>query len=62
MVSGQMTKGGESSRISGGKLRGNDLAFKVDGVSYTCRAEGNTLKGTVENKGRKTAWTAQKQK
>jgi hypothetical protein len=55
MVSGEITRGGKAFRITGGRLRGNDLTFKADGTSYNCTLSGNTLKG------RKEDWIAQMQ-
>ena len=47
-----------STPISDGKLRGEEITFKVGNTTYTGRAQGNTLRGTVTGGG---AWTATKQ-
>lgn len=43
--------------ISDGKLRGEEISFKVGNDTYTGRVQGNTMSGTVSN-GQK--WTATK--
>jgi precorrin-6B methylase 2 len=41
--------------ISDGRLRGDEITFRVAGAVYTGRVDGNTLRGTVTGGG---AWTA----
>jgi len=62
MVSGEITRDGKVSRITGGRLRGNDLTFSADGITYQCSLNGSTLRGVAINNGLKTDWLAQKQK
>jgi hypothetical protein len=62
MVSGNLTKGGKSFQISGGRLNGTDLIFTADGAVYTCRIEKNTMYGTVKKEGKQTEWRAEKSK
>ncbi len=53
MVSGTLG----SSPISGGRLRGDEIAFTVGGATYTGRVEGNVMRGTRSSGGGR-AWTA----
>lgn len=62
MVTGEITREGKSVKISSGRLSGNEFTFSADGAIYTCRANGNSLKGIVKNNGQITVWTAQRQK
>jgi len=50
----QNAKGG-TSKITDGKLRGDEITFKVDGTTYTGHVSGNTIKGTSPN-----GWSATK--
>ncbi len=43
--------------ISDGKLRGDEITFKVGNATYTGRAQGNSLRGTVTG-GSGGSWTA----
>ena len=51
MVAGSMG----ATPISDGRLRGDEITFKVAGTAYTGRVDGNTIRGTVTGGG---AWTA----
>lgn len=62
MVTGEITREGKPVKISSGRLSGNEFTFSAGGAIYTCRATGNSLKGTVKNNGQITDWTAQRQK
>lgn len=62
MVTGEITREGKPVKISSGRLSGNEFTFSADGAIYSCRANGNSLKGTVKNNGQITDWTAQRQK
>jgi precorrin-6B methylase 2 len=44
-----------STPISEGKMRGEEITFKVGNATYTGRVQGNTLAGTVSGGGK---WTA----
>jgi precorrin-6B methylase 2 len=46
-----------STPITEGKLRGEEITFKVGNATYTGRVQGNTLAGTVSGGGK---WTATK--
>jgi precorrin-6B methylase 2 len=45
--------------VTGGRLRGADIAFNVGNVKYTGRVNGNTMSGTMSG-GRTGSWTATK--
>jgi len=49
-----------STPISDGKLRGEEITFKVGNAVYTGRMQGNTLRGTVTG-GSGGTWTATRQ-
>lgn len=46
-----------STPISDGRLRGDEITFKVGDASYTGRVQGNSIRGTVAG-GSGGAWTA----
>jgi hypothetical protein len=46
-----------STPISDGKLRGEEITFKVGNATYTGRVQGNTVRGTVAG-GSGGSWTA----
>jgi len=46
-----------STSISDGKLRGDEITFKVGNAVYAGRVQGNTIRGTVTG-GSGGAWTA----
>jgi len=48
-----------STPISDGKLRGEEITFKVGNATYTGRVQGNTLRGTLAG-GSGGSWTATK--
>jgi hypothetical protein len=62
IVSGELIKGGKSSEISAGRLKGSDLTFSADGVIYNCKVERNLMMGTAEKNGNVTEWKAEKLK
>jgi hypothetical protein len=60
MVSGELTKGSRTLKIIGGRLRGNELSFKAEGVSYEGSLENNILKVSGEENGSRFTWSAMK--
>lgn len=62
MVSGEIASEGKTIKISGGRLNGNELVFKTEGVVYTCKVENNIMKGAVKGKDRTSEWTAERVK
>ena len=59
-VSGTLSTGGSSVKISGGKLRGDEIRFVAGGTAYRGRVAGKTIKGTVNSGGNSLAWSAQR--
>jgi hypothetical protein len=51
MVSGTINVGGSRDAITDGKLRGDQITFKVGGNQYTGRVNGNSISGTVSSGG-----------
>jgi hypothetical protein len=52
----QMVQGTlDSTPISDGRLRGEEITFKVGNSTYTGRVQGNTMSGTVSGGGKFTA-------
>ena len=60
MVSGSLSIDGKTSRITGGRLRGNQIWFNAGGVVYTGRVQGNTIEGTADSGGRVRQWQARR--
>lgn len=57
LVFGDFFTGGLSVRIESGRLRGNDIHFQINGVTYEGRVSGDTMEGIA--KGRAIhAWKA----
>jgi len=54
-LSGTLRNGGNTSPITEGKMRGDEITFKAGGTTYTGRVSGNTIKGTSPN-----GWSATK--
>jgi len=57
MVSGTLKTGGNTTAISNGRLRGDQLSFAAGGSQYTGRVNGNTIEGTVKG-GSPGSWSA----
>jgi hypothetical protein len=62
MASGELITGGKSIEIYGGRLRGGDLTFSVDGINYKCQVDGNVMKGTANNNGNVSEWKAERER
>jgi hypothetical protein len=54
MVSGTLKNGNNSTPISNGRLRGDELTFTAGNVQYTGKVSGNTIEGTAGG----SAWRA----
>ena len=54
MLHGTMTRRGELSQISDGRLRGDRISFSIDGVRYEGRVAGDKIMGEAGGK----SWTA----
>ena len=62
IVTGELIKGGKSTKITSGKLRGDDITFTADAAVYNCKVVRNIMKGTIKNKGIVNDWMAEKAK
>jgi SAM-dependent methyltransferase len=49
---------GGTREIARGRVRGNELNFTLDGVSYSGRINGDVIEGTVGHEGASARWTA----
>ncbi len=57
MVTGKLTIGDKEMLISGGRLRGDRLAFSAGGVDYVGRVNGNVIEGVGKGA---AAWRAER--
>src|SRR5262245_43739546 len=57
MVTGVVTANGKSVPLTGGKLRGDQIAFTVGGVEYTGKVSGDRIEGTMAADGKRQAWS-----
>jgi hypothetical protein len=62
IVTGEFIKSGKSTKITSGRLRGNDFTFKTGGILYTCRIDKNMMMGSETREGKVTDWKAEKVK
>jgi SAM-dependent methyltransferase len=58
MLSGKMKIGKVAAAIKSGKMTGDQIAFSVADLSYTGRANGNTIEGTSKSATGETEWRA----
>jgi len=60
MIYGKLTSGAKSYTITEGRLRGNDITFRVNDSLYTGKVSGDRMGGKVSNvtKGNTSDWTA----
>lgn len=58
MVSGTLKTKGKTKQITDGKMRGDQISFKVGDVQYTGNVNGNTIEGTCTSGGNNRHWTA----
>jgi hypothetical protein len=58
MVSGTLKSGRETSKISSGKLHGDNITFFVNGAKYSGQVIGNEIKGVYVSGGSTIAWAA----
>ena len=54
-LSGTLRNGANTTPITDGKMRGDEITFKAGNTTYTGRVSGNTIKGTSPN-----GWSATK--
>lgn len=58
MVQGTITSGGVAAKIEMGRLRGEELTFVADGLTYTGKVTGDAIEGTVTTPSGTTPWRA----
>ncbi|MBG0861167.1 MAG: class I SAM-dependent methyltransferase [Bacteroidales bacterium] len=57
-IHGTLKMNGKESSISDGRLRGDEITFRVGGDLYVGRVDGTKMLGTVTNESRKSDWSA----
>jgi hypothetical protein len=57
MISGSVEAGGQPA-VVGGKMRGDQIAFKAGNAEYSGRVSGNTIEGTVKTASQSNKWVA----
>jgi SAM-dependent methyltransferase len=58
MISGALKSGANSTPITNGKLRGDQITFTAGGAQYTGRVSGNAMQGSVQSGGSNGQWSA----
>jgi Methyltransferase domain len=58
MISGTLKSGSQTTPISNGRLRGDQINFSAGGAQYTGRVSGNAIEGTVRSGGNNGKWSA----
>jgi hypothetical protein len=58
MISGTLKSGNNSTSITNGRLRGDQISFTAGGVQYTGRVNGSAMEGTVKSGGGNGKWSA----
>jgi hypothetical protein len=58
MISGTLKSGSNSTSITNGKLRGDQISFTAGGAQYTGRVSGSGMEGTVKTGGSNGKWSA----
>ena len=58
MISGTLKAGNNSTPISNGRLRGDQINFTAGGAQYTGRVNGNAIEGTIKSGGNDGKWNA----
>lgn len=59
-ISGALNNGRKTMRVTGGRLRGEEIRFNVGDAVYTGRVLGEKIEGTVRLRGRTEKWTARR--
>jgi hypothetical protein len=57
-ISGTLNAGGNTTNITNGKMRGDEISFTAGGAQYTGRVTGNAISGTITSQGSSRNWTA----
>ena len=62
MVRGTLKSGGKTLVVNDGRLKGDEITFKINNENYTGKVNGNSMLGTMEDssKGTKSDWSATK--
>jgi SAM-dependent methyltransferase len=58
MVQGTITVGGQPQTVKMGRLRGEDITFTADDVTYKGKVAGNTITGTMKTAKGEQPWSA----
>ena len=58
MISGTLKSGGNTTQITAGRLRGNEISFTAGGMQYSGRVDGNTMGGTAKSRASTSKWNA----
>ena len=58
MISGTLKSGGNTTQITAGRLRGNEISFTAGGMQYSGRVNGNTMGGTAKSRASTGKWNA----
>jgi SAM-dependent methyltransferase len=58
MLSGSLRSGNDSTPITNGRLRGDQVSFSVGDAQYSGRVNGSAMEGTVTTAGRTRDWNA----
>jgi precorrin-6B methylase 2 len=58
MIYGRLINSDKSSNISGGRLRGEEITFVINGAVYLGHVKGNVMIGTVTTADSKSDWVA----
>ena len=61
MLTGSVETGGGNLNV-GGKMRGDQIAFKAGSAEYSGKVSGNTIEGTIKNGAQTSKWTATRAK
>jgi hypothetical protein len=62
MVRGTLKSGGKTFVVDDGRLKGDEITFKINNEKYAGKVNGNSILGTMEDssKGTKSDWMATK--
>jgi SAM-dependent methyltransferase len=60
MVTGMMRTSKDKSKISDGRLKGNQITFMANNEQYTGIINGNSIAGTITSNGKNREWNAKR--
>ncbi len=58
MITGSLKNGSNTTNISEGRLRGNEISFNVNNARYMGSVNGNNIEGVVSLGGKNNKWNA----